>query len=156
VARQALAKGVDFINDISALRQDPGMSEVLADSGGAVVLMHMLGTPRTMQEEPRYSDVVGDVKRFLEERLAFAVRHRIREDRVILDPGIGFGKTVSHNMTLLRRLGEFLSLGRPLLIGVSRKSFIGKFLAQGETILRPEDRLEGSLAAALWAVQAGV
>jgi len=119
-----------------------------------------------MQARPHYENVVVEIKRFFEERLAFATRHHISEDRVILDPGIGFGKTLEHNLTILKHLADFLSLGRPLLVGVSRKSFIGRLLTpypyalspgsgEGEGILPPEERLEGSLAAALWAVQEG-
>jgi dihydropteroate synthase len=156
VARQALAHGAGLINDISALHRDPQMAGVLAEAGCPVVLMHMRGTPKTMQQEPRYDDVVDDVKKFFDDRLAFAADHGIREGRIILDPGIGFGKTVEHNLMILRRLREFLSFGRPLLIGVSRKSFIGRLSAtSSDHILPPEERLEGSLAAALWAVQQG-
>ena len=182
VAREALAHGAGLINDISALRHDPEMAAVIAAAQCPVILMHMQGTPTTMQQEPRYADVVKDVKEFFEERLAFAIAHGIREERIILDPGIGFGKTVDHNLIILKRLKEFQSFGRPLLVGVSRKSFIGKLLAPsspdpfslkygeggglsllkgeggrrpGEGVLPPEERLEGSLAAALWAVQQG-
>ncbi len=172
VARQALAHGVGVINDVSALRHDPEMARVAAQAGCPVVLMHMQGTPRTMQIRPAYGNIIDEMKRFFTERLAFAVRQNIREDRILLDPGIGFGKTLEHNLTLLKHLSEFLSLGRPLLVGVSRKSFIGKLLASprvgtdplplgegtkrlGEATLPPEERLEGSLAAGLWAVQQG-
>jgi dihydropteroate synthase len=154
VASHALASGVSLVNDISALRADPAMADVVAESGSPVVLMHMQGTPQTMQAHPHYDNVVDEVKHFFEERLSFASRHRISADRVILDPGIGFGKTLAHNMTLLRHLSDFLSFGCPILVGVSRKSFIGRLFG-GECPLPPEDRLEGSLAAALWAVQEG-
>jgi len=156
VARQALSHGAGFINDISALRHDPEMVDVLAEAGCPVVLMHMQGTPKTMQQGPRYANVVDAIKLFFEERLAFAAAHRIREEQVILDPGIGFGKTLEHNVAVLKHLKEFLSFGRPLLIGVSRKSFIGRLsVPSSENTLPPEERLEGSLAAALWAVQQG-
>jgi dihydropteroate synthase len=169
VAREALSHGASLINDISALRHDPAMAGVVAEAKCPVILMHMQGTPGTMQQDPHYKDVVTEVKQFFEERIVFAAAQGIREDRIILDPGIGFGKTVEHNLTLLKRLKEFQSFGRPLLIGVSRKSFIGRLLAPspqpspcrervpqtGEGILPPEERLEGSLAAALWAVQEG-
>jgi dihydropteroate synthase len=127
VARAALAAGASLVNDVSALRADPAMAAVVAESGADCCLMHMLGSPRTMQREggPRYKDVVDDVKAFLEERLAFAVGEGIAESRVLLDPGIGFGKTVAHNLELLRRLDELVALGRPLLVGTSRKSFLG-------------------------------
>ncbi len=169
VAREALERGAALINDISALRHDPEMAQVLADFQAPVILMHMRETPATMQKNPRYSDVVGDIERFFEERLTFAARHGISEERIILDPGIGFGKTVEHNLTILKRLSEFLTLGRPLLVGVSRKSFLGRILRPppctlplegggrggGETTPPPEERLEGSLAAGLWAIQQG-
>ena len=158
VAREALRRGVDLINDISALRSDPAMAEVIAESSAPVILMHMQGTPQTMQAHPHYDDVVMEIKRFFEERLAFAARHHIREERIIFDPGIGFGKTVEHNLALLRRLSEFSDLGRPLMVGVSRKSFIGRLMEQASPLgeaLPSEERLEGSLAAELWAVHQG-
>ncbi len=155
IARQALAKGASVINDISALRQDTAMAEVVAEAKCPVVLMHMQGTPQTMQAAPHYEDVIGEVKAFFEERIAFAVRAGIAEEKIILDPGIGFGKTLEHNLTLLRRLSDFLSLGRPLLVGVSRKSFIGRMLGHDASPLPVEQRLEGSIAAGLWAIQAG-
>jgi dihydropteroate synthase len=132
VARAALRAGATLLNDVTALRGDPAMAGVVADSGAECCLMHMLGEPRTMQRAggPRYGDVVDDVKAFLEERLEFAVRAGISEQRVLLDPGIGFGKTVEHNLQLLRRLHELTALGRPLLVGTSRKSFLGRILAE--------------------------
>src|SRR5581483_6833793 len=126
VAERALALGAELVNDVTALRGDPGLAGVVADAGCYLCLMHMLGEPRTMQVDPRYDDVVSDVKRFLEERLAFAVAAGIREELVCLDPGIGFGKTVEHNLELVRRLDELAELGRPLLVGLSRKSTLGK------------------------------
>jgi dihydropteroate synthase len=155
VAREAITRGVSVVNDISALRSDPAMAEVVAESESPVILMHMKGTPQTMQAHPHYDHVVDEVKRFFEERLTYAARHHIREERVILDPGIGFGKTLEHNMLLLKHLSEFRSLGRPILVGVSRKSFIGRLLGGEDSPLPPEERLEGSVAAALWAVQEG-
>jgi dihydropteroate synthase len=155
VAREVLARGVNMVNDISALRADPAMAEVVANARCPVVFMHMQGTPRTMQQQPHYENVVEEVKQFFEERLAFAARQNIREDRVILDPGIGFGKTFEHNMALLKGLSAFLSFGRPILVGVSRKSFIGRWLGSVDAPLPPEERLEGSIAAALWAVKEG-
>jgi dihydropteroate synthase len=129
VARAALRAGAGLVNDVTALRGDPDMVEALANSGADCCLMHMLGEPRTMQVEPRYEDVVDDVKAFLAERLEFAIRAGVAEERIVLDPGIGFGKTVAHNLTLLRRLDEFAVLGRPLLVGTSRKGFLGRILA---------------------------
>jgi dihydropteroate synthase len=126
VARAALAAGASFVNDVTALRGDPEMAAAVAESGADCCLMHMLGEPRTMQSDPRYEDVVDDVKSFLEERLAFAVRAGVAEQRILLDPGIGFGKTVEHNLQLLRRLDELLALGCPIVIGTSRKSFLGR------------------------------
>ena len=102
------------------------MAELIAGAGARCCLMHMLGEPRTMQRDPRYDDVVADVKGFLEERMAFAVAHGIAEERILLDPGIGFGKTVAHNLELLRRLHELVALGRPVVVGTSRKSFLGE------------------------------
>jgi dihydropteroate synthase len=155
VARQALACGVSVVNDISALRADPDMAEVVAESGSPVILMHMQGTPQTMQAHPHYDHIVDEVKKFFEERLSYATRHKISETRVILDPGIGFGKTLLHNMLLLKHLSEFRTFGRPILVGASRKSFIGRLLGSEDSPLPPEERLEGSVAAALWAVQEG-
>jgi len=126
VARRALELGVELVNDVTALRADPELAGVVADAGCYLCLMHMLGEPRTMQQNPRYDDVVSEVKRFLEERLAFAVDAGIREELVCLDPGIGFGKTAEHNFELVRRLGELAAIGRPLLVGFSRKSSLGK------------------------------
>ncbi len=131
VARAALEAGATLVNDVTALRGDPEMAAVVAQSGADCCLMHMLGQPRTMQREPRYGDVVDDVRAFLEQRLAFAVERGIAEERVLLDPGIGFGKTLQHNLQLLRRLPELATLGRPLVVGTSRKSFIGRILADG-------------------------
>jgi dihydropteroate synthase len=125
VARRALELGVELVNDVTALRGDPELADVVAESGCYLCLMHMRGEPRTMQVDPVYDDVVSDVKRFLEERLAFAVSTGIREELVCLDPGIGFGKTAAHNFELVRRLDELRALGRPLLVGFSRKSSLG-------------------------------
>jgi dihydropteroate synthase len=125
VAEVALAAGATYVNDVSALRFDPRLAEVVAASGADCCLMHMRGEPRTMQDDPRYEDVVSDVKAHLEERLAFAVAQGIAEERVHLDPGIGFGKTLEHNLELLRRLDEIAALGRPVVVGTSRKSFLG-------------------------------
>src|SRR5581483_8287833 len=110
--------------DVTALRADPAMAELLARSGAECCLMHMLGEPRTMQREPRYEDVVSEVKSFLEERMAFAVAEGVAEERILLDPGIGFGKTAAHNLELLRRLAELVAIGRPLVVGTSRKTFL--------------------------------
>lgn len=139
VARAALAAGATLVNDVSALRADPQMAGVVADSGADCCLMHMLGEPRTMQRVggPRYKDVVDDVRAFLEERMALAVGEGIAEDRILLDPGIGFGKTVEHNLALLRRLGEIVSLGRPVVVGTSRKSFLGRIAADTQQAFEP-------------------
>jgi dihydropteroate synthase len=128
VARRALALGAELVNDVTALRGDPQMPEVVAERGAYLCLMHMQGEPRTMQADPRYDDVVDDVKAFLEERLVAAVAAGIREERICLDPGIGFGKTVEHNFELVRRLPELTALGRPVVVGFSRKSSLGKLL----------------------------
>jgi dihydropteroate synthase len=151
VARTALDAGATIVNDVSALRFDPALAGVVAESEARCCLMHMLGEPRTMQEDPRYDDVVSEVKAFLEERLAFATSEGIAEERVWLDPGIGFGKTVEHNLELLRRLAEIVAIGRPVVIGTSRKSFLGK-LAGG----RDEgERLPGTIATNVLALERG-
>ena len=128
VARRALELGAELVNDVTALRGEPELAGVVADGGAYLCLMHMLGTPRTMQDDPRYDDVAGEVAAFLEERLAFAVAAGIREERICLDPGFGFGKTPAQNLELLRRLDVLTALGRPVLVGVSRKSTLGKLL----------------------------
>jgi dihydropteroate synthase len=150
VAAAALDAGATIVNDVTALRGDAGMASLCAERGATVVLMHMLGEPRTMQADPRYEDVVAEVKAFLAERLEAAVAAGIAEERVWLDPGIGFGKTAAHNMELLRRLGELRGLGRPLVIGTSRKSFIGRVdgSAAGE-------RLGGTIASSVLAAAEG-
>jgi dihydropteroate synthase len=150
VASAALATGADIVNDISALRFDPAMAELVAREKVLVVLMHMQGTPRTMQSEPSYVDVVAEVRDFLTARVAHATAAGIERDRIIIDPGIGFGKTLEHNLSLLRGLSSFTTLGLPLLVGASRKTFIGRILD-----LPVDERLEGSLAAAVVAVMGG-
>lgn len=150
VARAALDAGADMVNDISALRFDPAMAPLVAAEKVPVVLMHMQGTPRTMQRRPHYRDVVEEVKEFLRDRIRFAVQAGVDLERIIIDPGIGFGKGLEHNLALLRALPALADLGRPVLVGPSRKTFIGKILDVG-----PEERLEGSLAAAVAAVLGG-
>jgi dihydropteroate synthase len=152
VARRAIAAGAELVNDVTALRGDSAMAEVVADSGVYLCLMHMLGEPRTMQEDPRYEDVVADVKGFLDERLRVAIEAGIPEERVCLDPGIGFGKTVEHNFELIRRLDELGELGRPLVVGFSRKSSLGKILGDPEAKTGP---LHASIAAAVAAYERG-
>jgi dihydropteroate synthase len=150
VARAALAAGATVVNDVSALRFDPELAGTVADAGAECCLMHMLGQPRTMQRDPRYDDVVSEVARFLEQRLAFAVAHGIAEERIWLDPGIGFGKTVAHNLELLRRLDEIVAIGRPVVVGTSRKSFLGKLTGRSET-----ERLPGTIATNVLALERG-
>ena len=150
VASAALGEGADIVNDISALRFDPAMAAMVAAEKVPVILMHMQGTPRTMQAEPRYSDVVREVRDFLTAQVRYALEKGIEPEKIIVDPGIGFGKTVEHNFSLLRGLHELSTMGQPLLVGASRKTFIGKILN-----LAPDERLEGSLAAAVAAVLAG-
>ncbi|MEN3951586.1 dihydropteroate synthase [Iodidimonas sp. SYSU 1G8] len=152
VMRAALEAGAAILNDVSALTADPGSLPVAAASGAPVVLMHALGDPRTMQDDPRYDDVVGEVHDYLAARIETCVSAGIARDRLIVDPGIGFGKTLEHNLALLRSLGRFHALGCPLLLGVSRKSFIGR-LAGG---VPADARLAGSLAGALAGVLHGV
>jgi dihydropteroate synthase len=144
VARRALALGAELVNDVTALRGDPVLAEVVADSDAFVCLMHMQGEPRTMQAAPRYDDVVSDVLAFLEERVSFAVESGIAEERISVDPGIGFGKTPDQNLELLRRLAELHALGRPVLVGVSRKSTLGR-------VLGDPSATAGSLAASVGA-----
>jgi dihydropteroate synthase len=150
VAEAALRAGATIVNDVTALRGDPAMAELLARHDGNVCLMHMLGEPRTMQRDPRYDDVVDDVKAFLSERLEFAVAQGIAEERIWLDPGIGFGKTATHNLELLRRLHELVALGRPVVVGTSRKSFLGTITGRG-----PHGRVPGTIATNVLALVAG-
>jgi dihydropteroate synthase len=152
VARRALELGAAMVNDVTALRADDDMAGVLADSSAYLCLMHMLGEPRTMQDDPRYDDVVSEVKSFLEERLQFAVDAGILEERILLDPGFGFGKTVEHNFELLRRLDEIVALGRPVVVGISRKRSLGRILGDPEATTGP---LSASLAAAVMAYERG-
>ena len=142
VARRALELDAELVNDVTALRGDPDLAEVVAESGAYLCLMHMRGEPRTMQQNPTYDDVASEVAAFLEERLRFAVAEGIREDRVALDPGIGFGKTVQQNLELVRRLDVLTALGRPVLVGFSRKSSLGRILGDPRATT-------GSLAASI-------
>jgi dihydropteroate synthase len=150
VAEAALDAGATLVNDVTGLRHDPQLAGLVADRDADLCLMHMLGEPRTMQREPRYADVVSEVKSFLEERLEVAVREGIREERVLLDPGIGFGKTIDHNLELLRRLDELVAVGRPVVIGTSRKSFLGTIA--GRDVDR---RLGGTIATNVLALAKG-
>jgi dihydropteroate synthase len=150
VAKEALEAGVDMVNDISGLRFDPRLKEVVARSGAAVVLMHIKGTPRDMQNNPQYESLMGEVISCLSGSIRLAQKAGIDLEKIIVDPGIGFGKTSQHNLQILNHLGELRSLGRPILIGASRKSFIGNVLN-----LPLEERLEGGLAAASFAVMQG-
>ena len=152
VARRALALGAEMVNDVTALRGDRELAGVVAESGAYLCLMHMRGEPRTMQTSPRYDDVVAEVAAFLEERLEFAVAAGIPEDRVCVDPGIGFGKTVEHNFELVRRLEEIASLGRPVVVGFSRKSSLGRILGDPEAKTGP---VSASLAVAVAAYERG-
>jgi dihydropteroate synthase len=150
VAIAAIEAGASIVNDVTALRGDLEMAPVCAEYGVEVVLMHMPGSPQTMQDDPRYEDVVAEVKAFLSKRLEFAVAMGVAEKRIWLDPGIGFGKTLEHNLELLRRLGELRELGRPLVIGTSRKSFIGRI--DGSEV---GDRLGGTIASSVFAAAEG-
>jgi dihydropteroate synthase len=152
VARRALELGAVMVNDVTAFRAEPGLAEVAAEHNAYVCLMHMQGEPRTMQLDPRYDDVAGEVASFLEERLAFAVSHGVPEERICLDPGIGFGKTVEHNLELLRRIDVLLALGRPLLLGFSRKSSLGKIAGDPAAKVGP---LGASVAAAVASYERG-
>jgi len=150
VAARALAAGATLVNDVTAFREDPEIAGVVAEADADCCLMHMLGTPRTMQDDPRYDDVVGDVKAFLEERMGYAIASGIAEERIMLDPGIGFGKTVEHNLELLRQLGELVELGRPVVIGTSRKSFLGKITGR-----EVDDRVAATIATNVLAYERG-
>jgi dihydropteroate synthase len=152
VAKRAIGLGAELVNDVTALRGDPALAGIVAESGVYLCVMHMLGEPRTMQRDPRYDDVVSEVKAFLEERLRFAVAEGIAEENVCLDPGIGFGKTVAHNFELIRRLDELTALGRPIVVGVSRKSSLGKILGDPDAKTGP---LSASIAAAVAAYERG-
>jgi dihydropteroate synthase len=150
VAQAALDAGADIVNDTSAFRFDPAMPGVVARAGAGVVLMHMQGTPLTMQNAPHYDDLLGEIVTFLSDRIRVAEAAGIPRERVIVDPGLGFGKTVGHNLELLRRQDVFNALGRPLLLGFSRKAFLGAILD-----LPPGERLEGTIAAAVLSVERG-
>jgi dihydropteroate synthase len=152
VARRALDLGAELVNDVTALRGDPALVEVVAEADAFLCLMHMRGEPRTMQVNPTYDDVVSEVATFLDERLRFAVAHGVAEDKICVDPGIGFGKTVEHNFELLSRLDVIGSLGRPVLVGVSRKSSLGRILGDPDAKTGP---LSASLAAAVTAYERG-
>ena len=150
VAAAALEAGATLVNDVTALRGDPAMAELVAARGVDCCLMHMLGEPRTMQADPRYDDVVSEVKAFLEQRMAFAVAQGVAEERILLDPGIGFGKTAEHNLELLARVDELVALGRPVVIGTSRKSFLGRITGRAV-----DDRLAGTVATNVLAYERG-
>ena len=151
VARQAVEKGACIVNDISALRFDPDLADVVSSTNVSVVLMHMQGTPETMQSDPHYDNVVDDILAFLNERVRYAVSHGIPEERIIVDPGIGFGKSLDHNLTILRNIGRFHETGCAVLVGASRKSMIGKI-----TGAPLEDRLWGTAAITAHCVLSGV
>lgn len=150
VARRALAAGAAIVNDVTALRGDESMAAVVAESGCPVCLMHMQGQPKTMQQDPHYDDVVSEVLGFLEERMAFALSRGVREEQIMLDPGIGFGKTAGHNLSVLRHLDRLVELGRPVLVGASRKRFLGAILG-----VEPDQRAIGTVATTVLGVQAG-
>jgi dihydropteroate synthase len=150
VARRALDAGATIVNDVSALRFDPELAGAAADAGATLVLMHMLGEPRTMQDDPRYDEVVSDIKAFLEQRIEYAVGQGVAEEDIWVDPGIGFGKTLAHNLELIARLDEIVAIGRPVVFGASRKSFLGKLTGR-----QVDERLAGSIAANIIAYEHG-
>jgi dihydropteroate synthase len=151
VARATLEAGATIVNDVSAFRFDPAMAGIVAESGADCCLMHMLGEPRTMQDDPRYDDVVDDVRAFLEQRVEFAVREGVREERIMVDPGIGFGKTLDHNLELLRRLDRIATIGFPVVIGTSRKSFLGRLTGRED----PHERVAATVATTVLALERG-
>jgi len=150
VARAAIAAGAGFVNDVTALRNDPEMASVVAAAGVPVCLMHMQGTPKTMQDDPRYADVVAEVSEFLLERAAYAESQGIARELICVDPGIGFGKTLEHNLTLLHRLDRIVAVGYPVLIAVSRKRFLGRITGRAE-----KERTAATVAANLSALARG-
>lgn len=150
VAKTAINAGAEIVNDITALRGDPEMAQTVATTSPALILMHMQGDPKTMQIQPNYQNVIEDITSFLEDRIAFAEQNGIDKKKIVIDPGIGFGKTISHNLEILRKLDHFKRLKKPILIGTSRKSFIGKILD-----LPVEDRLEGTAATVAWSIAHG-
>ncbi|MBT8042837.1 MAG: dihydropteroate synthase, partial [Pontiella sp.] len=151
VASEALAAGADIINDVSAFEADPGMADIAAETGAGVVLMHMKGSPQTMQDDPVYKNVVTEVCSYLQHRMDYAAQQGVGRDHLVIDPGIGFGKTVEHNLSLLRNLPVLAQSGAPILVGVSRKRFLGQLTGRD----KPADRLAGSLGAAAWSVFQG-
>jgi dihydropteroate synthase len=151
VAEAAVDAGASLVNDVTAFRQEPELAGFVADRGCDCCLMHMLGDPRTMQDDPRYDDVVDDVRAFLEQRVEFAVREGVREERILLDPGIGFGKTLEHNLELLRRLDRIATIGFPVVIGTSRKSFLGRLTGREN----PHDRVAATVATTVLALERG-
>jgi dihydropteroate synthase len=151
VAEAAVDAGATYVNDVTAFRHEPALAGFVADRGCDCCLMHMLGEPRTMQENPVYDDVVDDVRAFLEERAQFAVAAGVRADRIMVDPGIGFGKTLQHNLELLRRLDEIVALGFPVVVGTSRKSFLGRLTGRED----PHDRVAATLATTVLALERG-
>lgn len=156
VANAAIAAGATYVNDVSAFSADPALAALVADQSVDCCLMHMQGDPRTMQDNPHYDDVVDDVRAYLEQRMSFAIAEGIKEDRIQLDPGIGFGKTLAHNLELLARLDEIVAIGRPVVIGVSRKSFISRISEEaGAGGIAVEERLPGSIAANTIALMRG-
>jgi dihydropteroate synthase len=150
VAEAALDAGATYVNDVTGFRHDPDLAGLVADRGADCCLMHMLGEPRTMQSDPRYGDVVDEVKAFLEQRMTAAIAAGVAEERIQLDPGIGFGKTLAHNLELLRRIGEIAALGRPVVVGTSRKSFIGRLTGRDVT-----ERVHGTIATNVLALERG-
>jgi dihydropteroate synthase len=151
VAQAAVDGGATYVNDVTAFRHEPELAGFVADRGCDCCLMHMLGEPRTMQDDPRYDDVVDDVRAFLEARIAFAVGEGVSEQRIMVDPGIGFGKTLDHNLELLRRLDEIVAVGFPVVIGTSRKSFLGRLTGRDD----PHDRVAATLATTVLALERG-
>ncbi len=163
VAEVALRAGATLVNDVTAFRGDPALAGLVADSGADCCLAHMRGDPRTMQSEAHYEDVVSEVKAFLEERMRFALAEGVAEERIMLDPGIGFAKTAAHNLELLRRLDELVAIGRPLVVGTSRKSFLGRIAAaaagggeiEDAEPVAPDARLPGTIATNVLAYERG-
>ena len=151
VAAAALDAGASLVNDISGLTFDPQMAPLIASSGVPVILMHLLGSPRDIPLRPHYDDVIADLRAFFERQIAYALSHSVSDAQIWLDPGLGFGKTAQHNLEILRRLPELKALGYPLVVGASRKKFLGKILGTDD----PQDRMEGTAAAVAWSIAGG-
>ncbi len=156
IAEKAIGLGASIVNDISGFQFDKNMAKVVSKKNVSLIIMHIKGTPKNMQENPIYTNVVEEIKNFFKEKIKYALDNGIKKEKILLDPGIGFGKTTEHNIQILKNIKSFKELGFPLVIGTSRKSFIGRILGNEENPLGPEERLEGSIATYVWSTIQGV